>query len=520
MVLHARERERAVARERGEDAAADGDLAGVGFGGLGGFSGGGGGGGNRGDGDGRRDRSDDRGDKRVYRGKALTQRIKQLGDRRRLDEVLALAAASPIPTTTNGRRITVGAVIGACCKCGDLERGMRLLRQLDGPDGCGAGAPAYCALIQAHGRAGRLREALELLEAWEKGRGPRDGKIGVGRNGTIYVAGSLKWRKKDVPLRGEKWRDEMGVTWHAPRVAQSRMLLTVLDACASCGDVARARFFKTKLLAWDGRVVDGRVAFDGVSDAEAAWNAVAKAHANSDDPLTALPVLREMETDPSDPVAPTQVSYNIALKACQRGGRPDWARALIARMRAVAARTGDADMYPDAVSYTTAARAEAAAARGFAGDQHAGGVQAVDAMYAEVRGPLGPPPTRSATPPSSTPSWRTARWRARSPRWPPPSANRAWTSPRARTSASCARSQPRETCAVSPRSPRASRRSSPAARLDGGGDRAALPRLAPSQVPGPWGPRPTRPPPPPPPRWAAICAAPSAPWARPWRRRL
>ena len=375
------------------DAVVDGDLAGLGFGGdLGGF-GGGGDGGDGGDGDDARFTPDDGGNnKRVYRGKALTQRIKQLGDRRRLDEVLALVASSPIPTTTNGRRITIGAVIGACCKCGDLERGMRLLRQLDGPDGCGAGAPAYCALIQAHGRAGRLREALELLEAWEKGRGPRDGKIGVGRNGTIYVAGSLKWRKKDVPLRGEKWRDEMGVTWHAPRVAQSRMLLTVLDACASCGDVARARKLKEKLLTWEGRVVDGRVAFDGVSDVEAAWNAVAKAHANSDDPLTALPVLREMETDPDHPATPTQVSYNIALKACQRGGRPDWARALIARMRAVAARTGDVDMYPDAVSYTTAARAEAAAARGFAGDEHAGGVEAVDAMYAEVRGPLGPPP--------------------------------------------------------------------------------------------------------------------------------
>ena len=385
----------ASARSPTSDTVVDGDLAGLGFGGdLGGFggSGGAGGGRNRGDGDGPRDRSDDRGNRRVYRGKALTQRIKQLGDRRRLDEVLALVAASPIPTTTNGRRITVGAVIGACCKCGDLERGLRLLRQLDGPDGCGAGAPAYCALIQAHGRAGRLREALELLEAWEKGRGPRDGKIGVGRNGVIYVAGSLKWRKKDVPLRGEKWRDDMGVTWHAPRVAQSRMLLTVLDACASCGDVARARKFKERLLAWDGRVVDGRVAFDGVSDAEAAWNAIAKAHANSDDPLSAIPVLREMETDPNDPAVPTQVSYNIALKACQRGGRPDWARALIARMRAVAARTGDADMYPDAVSYTTAARAEAAAARGFTGDKHAGGVEAVDAMYAEVRGPLGPPP--------------------------------------------------------------------------------------------------------------------------------
>ena len=158
---------------------------------------------------------------------------------------------------------------------------MRLLRQLDGPDGCGAGAPAYCALIQAHGRAGRLREA-RALEAWEKGRGPRDGKIGVGRNGTIYVAGSLKWRKKDVPLRGEKWRDEMGVTWHAPRVAQSRMLLTVLDAWRELRRRrARAKLKDRAARAWDGRVVDGRVAFDGVSDAEAAWNAVAKAHANS-----------------------------------------------------------------------------------------------------------------------------------------------------------------------------------------------------------------------------------------------
>tara|TARA_B110000902_G_scaffold63832_2_gene75662 strand:- start:110 stop:1714 length:1605 start_codon:yes stop_codon:yes gene_type:complete len=329
---------------------------------------------------------------RVYRGKALTQRIKHLGDKRKLTEVLRLVSRSPIPVTTNGRRITIGAVIGACCKCGDLDRGMRLLRQLDGPEGCGAGAPAYCALIQAHGRAGRLREALELLEAWEKGRGPMDGKIGVGRNGTIYVAGSLKWGKKDVPLRSTKWRDEMGVTWHAPRVAQSRMLLTVLDACASCGDTRRARKFKDTLLSWDGRVVDGRVAFDGVSDAEAAWNAVAKAHANSDDPLTALTVLREMETDPSNPVVPKQVSYNIALKACQRGGRPDWARALITRMREIAARTCDRNMYPDAVSYTTAARAEAAAARGFSGAEHAGGVESVDAMYAEVRGPLGPPP--------------------------------------------------------------------------------------------------------------------------------
>jgi len=84
----------------------------------------------------------------VLRGKELTRRIKQLGDARKLDKVLALVAASPIPETPNGRRITLGAVIGACCKCGDLERALKLLRQLDGPGGVGAGAPAYTALIQ------------------------------------------------------------------------------------------------------------------------------------------------------------------------------------------------------------------------------------------------------------------------------------------------------------------------------------------------------------------------------------
>ena len=325
----------------------------------------------------------------VLRGKELVRRIKELGDARKLEKVLALVEASPIPETRKGRRITIGAVIGACCKCGNLELGLKLLRQLDGPDDVGAGAPAYCALIQAHGRAGRLNEALLLLETWEKGRGPKGSKIGVGRNGTIYVASAGKWRKKDVPLKSSKWRDDMGTVWHAPRVAQSRMLLTVLDACASCGDIGRARFFKDRILNWEGRVEDGRLAFDGVSDAEAAWNGVAKAHAMSTDPLSCLAVLREME---GSGTAPSQCTYNIALSSCQRGGRPDWARTLVQRMRKIGARSGDVNMYPDAVSYTTAARAEAAAARGYTGAEHAGGLEAVEVMWAEVRGPLGPPP--------------------------------------------------------------------------------------------------------------------------------
>ena len=46
-------------------------------------------------------------------GKALTKRIKELGDMRRLGDVFALLDASAIPTTPNGRKITIGAVVGA-----------------------------------------------------------------------------------------------------------------------------------------------------------------------------------------------------------------------------------------------------------------------------------------------------------------------------------------------------------------------------------------------------------------------
>jgi hypothetical protein len=63
----------------------------------------------------------------------------------------------------------------------------------------------------------------------------------VGRSGTIFVAAAGKWRKKDVPLRGEKWKDEMGTVWHPPRVAQSRMLLTVRPA-RSCSPRHRHAF--------------------------------------------------------------------------------------------------------------------------------------------------------------------------------------------------------------------------------------------------------------------------------------
>ena len=56
------------------------------------------------------------------------------------------------------------------------------------------------------------------------------------------------------------------------------------------------------------------MAFDGVSDAEAAWNAVAGAHAMSDDPLSCLGVLREMGTCAENPIEPSQAHATTSGK--------------------------------------------------------------------------------------------------------------------------------------------------------------------------------------------------------------
>ena len=185
------------------------------------------------------------------------------------------------------------------------------------------------------------------------------------------------------------------------------------------------------------------------------------------------------------------------------------ARATLARMRADAARTGDADMYPDAVSYTTAARAEAAAAPIFAGDRDT-------PACVRGRGRRRRAAARSARHPDPQCTCRHHRRlrgarrlaRARSPRWPPPSANdeRA-TSPRARTRAASCAPSPAVGDVRARALARASRRARSAACDGRRRCRASAPAtLAPSQVPGPRGPV-LASSPPPPPRWAAICAA-------------
>ena len=316
----------------------------------------------------RRRRRRRRGTPRPLYGKALTKRIKELGDARRLGDVFALLDVSKIPTTPNGRKITIGAVVGACVKCNDLDTAHNLLMKLDGVDECGAGAPAYSTLMLGYARQGRLTEALGLLEQWEKGRGPKDGKFGVGRRGNIILRGSWRWAKEDVPKY--KRRDDMGTEWYPKRTVTTRMLFAALDACATNGDVRRTRQFMKRISTWEGRVKGG----DTFNEDEYLWNALVKACARSQDALSCLNVLPEMSRAG---VEPTRVTYNITISACAKAGRPDWCRALLRKMD----RMQSHKMRPNEISYTTTLIAETAAAREIAGGEFAGGVDVVKELW-------------------------------------------------------------------------------------------------------------------------------------------
>jgi len=304
-------------------------------------------------------------------GRRLTSKIKELGDARRLEDVFELLEMSSIPSTPNGRKITIGAVIGACVKCKELDVAYKMLMQLDGVNECGAGAPAYSTLMLGYAREGRLLEALELLDQWEKGRGPKDGKFGLGKRGNIIMRGSWKWTRDDVPKFGKK--DDMGTEWHPKRTATTRMLFAALDACATNGDVQRTRKFMKRIQTWEGRVKG-----DTFNEDEYLWNALVKACARSNDALLCLNVLPEMARAG---VEPTRVTYNITLSACAKAGRPDWCRALLKRM----SRLKDENRRPNEVSYTTTLVAECAAARELAGKEHAGGVDVVIDLWREFR---------------------------------------------------------------------------------------------------------------------------------------
>eukprot|EP00898_Chlorokybus_atmophyticus_P008320 jgi/Chlat1/848/Chrsp104S01190 len=161
--------------------------------------------------------------------RTLTRQITFFAQRRQLDKIFELLCEN----TEAGRppnRISLNAAIEACIHCGDVDRALQVLAEMEEADGPGADAVTYGTIIKGLGQAGRLDYAFALVE----------------------------------------------------RLDSTRVhLLSLLNACAEAGDAARARAVMFQL----------RQRF-GVSTL--AYNVLLKAYSRSTRPQEADRILQEM----------------------------------------------------------------------------------------------------------------------------------------------------------------------------------------------------------------------------------
>ena len=157
-------------------------------------------------------------------------------------------------------------------------------------------------------------------------------------------------RKVSTVTTASAWK------WHLRRTAPSRMLFSLLDACAECGDVRRAIHTKTEILSWEGRV-------KRPDDFERAWCSVLKAHSRSSEPLKALSAFEKMLKTNETETKKSLLAHNILMSACVKGGRPDWARDMLEKAK-------ENGLKPDSISYATCAAGETQAARGILGSDY------------------------------------------------------------------------------------------------------------------------------------------------------
>ncbi|GJP39024.1 hypothetical protein CLOM_g23420 [Closterium sp. NIES-68] len=228
----------------------------------------------------------------------LTRRIVELGKRRQLDQVFQLLeGAKQNKKAVN--MITLNAAMAACVNCGDIDRALDLFDDMTADGGTGVDSITYGTLLKGLGRAKRLDDAFEVLEAMEDGTAP-------GRPELTAVH-----------------------------------LNTLVNACADAGDARRAMSVVQRY----------KRAFSGAIGPSAfTYNLLLKGYARSDNPMEALSVAEEMHLQG---LQWERVTFNCLILACVRAGDMDRALDLLQDMKAEALRRGDDDLLPDAVTYTT-----------------------------------------------------------------------------------------------------------------------------------------------------------------------
>ena len=303
------------------------------------------------------------------------KRLKRLAEKRKLDELLQFldenaAFVATLKSNKKLCRAIASASVAAAAKCRDFTFATMLLKAAEGPFACGVSSAAYSSIIIEAGRVHDLDLALTVFEWWKKGRGPISAQFGASanKNGKMFVANSFLWSVDDVP-KGVNRHDRVGVKWHPRRTAPSRMLFSLLDACAECGDVRRAIDMKSEILSWEGRLKHP-------DDFERAWCSLLKAHSRSSEPLKALSAFEEMLKTNETETKNSLLAHNILMSACVKGGRPDWARDMLDKAK-------ENGLKPDSISYATCAAGETQAARGILGSDYACDVETLKRLFRE-----------------------------------------------------------------------------------------------------------------------------------------
>ncbi|XP_068648535.1 pentatricopeptide repeat-containing protein At5g10690 isoform X2 [Aristolochia californica] len=227
----------------------------------------------------------------------LTSRVVELKHRKQLRQIFEeIDQAKKLYGQLN--IIVMNAVLEACVHCGDVDSGLRFIREMSAPDGCGVDSITFAIILKGLGEARRTDEAFQILEFLEQGR----------------IMGG-------------------------PKLSPA-LLYGLLNALIEAGDLRRA----------NGLLARYRFLLQEGGPSILMYNLLIKGYTNTDCPLEAFLVHDEILRQG---LKPDRLTYNTLLLACVKSEEIALAVRFFAKMKEEAERGKCSELFPDAVTYTT-----------------------------------------------------------------------------------------------------------------------------------------------------------------------
>ncbi|XP_021744120.1 pentatricopeptide repeat-containing protein At5g10690-like isoform X2 [Chenopodium quinoa] len=230
--------------------------------------------------------------------KRLTSRIVQLTRRRQLNQVFEeIEVAKKRYGGIN--TIVMNAVLEACVHCGDIDSALKVFDEMSKSRSCRVDSVSYGTLLKGLGKARRIDEAFQLLEAVERGSA-------VGN----------------------------------PELSAS-LLHGLLNALLDAGDLRRANGLLARY---------GFVFHEGGGPSILIYNLLMKGYISSGSPEASFTVHNEMLRQG---LKPDKLTYNMLILAAVKTEKLDSAMQYLEEMKDAALKYNSDYHFPDNVTYTT-----------------------------------------------------------------------------------------------------------------------------------------------------------------------